>query len=164
MIEIWRTKDKDLVNEFMRSPDIFDVISEDGMKPEDFEADVERECWLAIGDGSGSVIALYNYHCHNSVTVEIHAHVLPEYRKKYSYATGMAALRWLVERAPQYKKVIAQVPEIHENVIKFIERFAFTREGVNRLSYVKGGVLMDQVCFGITDTEIKELLNEQSDN
>ena len=150
-----RTYDPDLVRSVMMRPEIWATAAEDGQLAEDHIANVDDTCWLAMW-AEGQLIGLYNLHAHNSVTVEIHAHVLPDYRKRFSHDTGVAALQWLMENAAQYKKVVAQVPVIYENVKKFTCSFGFKVEGVNRLSYEKNGELVDQWLLGITQSELEE--------
>ncbi len=157
-----RTTDMELIRGVMSSSEIFAATAEDGAHETDIIIDPVSEAWVQILNSEDDLVALYNFHPHNSVTVEIHAQVLPEFRKRYSYETGISALQWVHDHAPQYKKIIAQVPVVHANVVRFIERFGFRREGINRMSYKKNGKLMDQIMFGITWAELKGLLDEQN--
>ena len=97
-------------------------------------------------------MALYNFHGINGVTVQIHAHVIPAYRKEYSKQTGKAALDYIIENTG-YCKIIAVVPVLYNNVKKFCESFGFKEEGINRLSYQKNGEVIDQWYLGITREE-----------
>lgn len=159
MIEVTRTYDTELIKSILLEPCLWDTIAEDGQVKDDFEPAVEDECWLLMTHDE-TVIALYNYHTKNAITVEIHAHVLPEHRKKFSKATGAAALRWLITTNPQYQKVIAQIPHIYRNVMEFACSFGFIIEGINRLSYLKNGEIIDQWMLGITRKEIEAALND----
>ena len=155
-----RTFDQELIERVLNAPGVLEAISEDGMSFVDgTNIDVEGELWVDVFDGEGNTVALYNLHMHNSVTVEIHAHVLPEYRKEHSYDTGMAVLAWFRLNYPNFRKIVAQIPVTCGNVISFIERFGFQKEGVNRLSYLKDGVLVDQVWYGLTCEELRRLLD-----
>ncbi len=160
MIEVTRTYDAELIKSILFDPDLWDAIAEDGQKKDEFEPVVNDECWLLMTHDE-TVIALYNYHTKNAITVEIHAHVLPGHRKKFSKATGEAALRWLIVTNPQYQKVVAQIPHIYQNVLDFACSFGFMIEGINRLSYLKNGEIVDQWMLGITREEIEAVLNEQ---
>lgn len=139
---------------------IWDSISEDGQKREDVILDVSNEAWLLISQDS-EVIAAYNLHAKNAVTCQIHAHVLPEHRGEHSFNTGLAVLRWLYDNEPVYQKLVAEVPVIYENVKRFVCQFGFLVEGINRLSYLKNGNIIDQWYLGITRHEIARFLNEQ---
>ena len=138
----------------MLRPEIFATVAEDGQDPAGYEPDVQAEVWLAMTTNDDDLVGLYNLHSRNAVTVEIHAQVLPEHRKEYSNATGLAALRWIRVNIPDCYKVIATVPALYPNVRKFTESFGFQLEGVNRSSYLKDGEVHDQWLLGITRDEI----------
>jgi RimJ/RimL family protein N-acetyltransferase len=155
-----RTYDSALIKNIMFEPAIFDAVAEDGKDPIDVEFDVYADCWVEIRVDE-DVIGVYNLHPHNSATLEIHAHILPEFRKKYSLDSGKCILQWVLDKCPEmYQKVIAQVPVIHENVKKFCIANGFKIEGVNRMSYRKNGKLVDQTLLGITRSEIEGFLND----
>lgn len=153
-----RTFNKSLVRDILTEPAIWATIAEDGQVTEKYEPDLEAECWLEI-KANDSVVGVYRVHVLNSVLLQIHAHVLPEYRKYHSYGTGFNALKWIYENAPEYKKVIAIIPFCFENVKEFTCQFGFQVEGVNRQSYMKNGQLHDQWLLGITRDEIEGFMN-----
>lgn len=153
-----RTFDTDLIKDIMI--ELWDTVAEDGVKPGEYKPNVDDECWveMLVGD---KCIGVYRVHALNSATLQIHAQILPEYRKEYSKATGRRILSWISENAEDnYQKVVAEVPTIYPNVIKFVIANGFKLEGVNRLSYRKDGVLYDQCLMGITRPEIEDFLGE----
>lgn len=152
-----RTTDELLVREILENPTIKEAICEDGC--DGINIDVVGEAWVLI-IVDDDVIGTYNLHPHNSITCEIHAHILPEFRKQYSMESGKCILKWLLEFAPMYKKLIAQVPECHQNVVNFCLAQGFKQEGVNRLSYQKNGKIINQVMLGMTKQEIEAAVNE----
>lgn len=151
-----RTYDTEIIEGLMRMPDLWATIAEDGQNPDDYKADCEGECWLLMMNDT-DFIGAYNLHAHNSVTVQIHAHVISAHRKQYSYETGMAALQWIIDNT-EYQKVVAIIPTIYENVKRFTCSFGFQEEGINRQSYLKNGELVDQYLLGITRDEIMATL------
>ena len=159
MITAERIYDHNLIKSIMTSPDIWATVAEDGHSPASFTCDTEGECWLLMTNGD-DVVGIYNIHGINAVTCEIHAQVIPEHREKHSYGTGKVALDWIFSNAPEYKKVIAQIPVVFENVKNFTCQFGFKVEGINRLSYLKDGAIVDQWLLGITRDEIKVFLDE----
>jgi len=157
MISADRIFDTDLIKAVITRDDMWATVAEDGQNKGDYLADVINECWIMITDDD-ELVGLYNLHVHNSITIEIHAHILPEHRKKYSKDSGRAALEWIYLNSPEYKKVIAQIPVIYENVKKFTCSFGFKEEGINRMSYLKNSVIVDQWMLGITREEIEGYL------
>ena len=158
MISACRTFDIELIKSIVTRDDVWATVAEDGQVKSEYMPDVNDECWLLMTD-ENTAIGLYNIHAHNAVTIEIHAHVLPEHRKQHSKETGRAALEWIYFNSPEYKKVIAQIPFIYKNVKNFTCGFGFKEEGVNRLSYLKNDVIVDQWLLGITRDEIEGYLN-----
>jgi len=153
MIAAERTYDKVLIKSIIFNQAIWECIAEDGQEKADFDPDVESECWLVMRLDE-IPIALYNIHALNSVTAQIHAHVLPAYRKEHSKETGALVLRYILENT-DYQKIVAVIPVIYENVKKFTMSFGFVEEGINRKSIMKGGELLDQWMLGATRSEIE---------
>jgi len=154
MITCDRTYDVNVIKSVIFNPVIWDCIAEDGdHTQEGFVVDTISECWLEIKNDD-LVVAIYNLHTLNSVTLQIHAHVLPQYRKEFSRESGLAALKWIVDNT-DYQKIVAIIPSIYDNVKKFTESFGFIVEGINRLSYKKNGNLVDQWMMGATRSEIE---------
>jgi RimJ/RimL family protein N-acetyltransferase len=157
-LKIYRTFDDSAIEAIMFSPEIWKTCAEDGQEQEDFNPDAEADCWLILEAEEG-FIGAYNVHPHNCTTLEIHAHILHDFRKKYAFESGDLVLEWILNEAPDsYQKVIAQIPACYQNVIDFTLGHGFKKEGVNRLSDRVGGVLYDQWLLGITREEIGEYL------
>ena len=160
MITATRTHDREVIKGIMSLKGIRETIAEDGQDPDKFEPNLDTDCWLLISDDE-NVIGLYNLHAVNSVTLSIHAQVIPKFRGGKSRDTCKAVFRWLLEEAPgEYMKVIAEIPVIYQNVIDFSRSMGFSDEGINRMSYKKDGDIVDCQRMGITRLEIEGLLNE----
>ncbi len=156
MITVERTLDADLIKSVMLHPDIFKTVAEDGQEPGDFKINVDSEAWVSMSVND-ELIGLYVFHPHNSVTLEIHAHILPKFRKEHAIESGKMALTWFLENG-NYQKLIAQVPVMYENVKNFCLINGFKIEGVNRMSHMKNGELMDLTLLGITRQEVEDFL------
>ena len=156
-MKLERTFNIDDVKSVIFQPDIFKTIAEDGQTESDVKIDIKGDCWVAVRVNE-TIVGVYLLHPHNSITLEIHAHILPEFRKKHSIQSGRKVLEWFVNNC-DYLKLIAQVPDIYENVKQFCLANNFKVEGVNRKSYKKDGEVMDSTLLGITRDEIKGFLD-----
>jgi hypothetical protein len=160
MVIAERTTDVALISSIMTNPDIWSTVAEDGQSPDKYDPEAHAVCWLEMRNAAGIVVGLYSLEVKNGAMLEIHAQVLPEYRKEYSRETGLAALRWVYNEAPDsYQKLTAQVPDIYPNVIKFLLSFGFHREGRLAKSYRKNGELHDLHVFGLERREIGALID-----
>ena len=152
-MNVERTFDTELIKGIMSRADMWDTVAEDGQDPDDYAPDVNGECWLLL-TVDDKPIGAYCVHQRNAVTLEIHAQVLPEFRKEHSTESGTKVLKWILDNT-ECQKVIAQIPAIYPNVKRFTESFGFQVEGENRMSYLKNGELHNQWLLGITREEIR---------
>ena len=130
--------------------EMWDCVCEDGHTLEEWLPEPKANCWIRMGD-----CGLYCLHATNKTTLEIHAFILPEFRKEHSLQSGKEILRYICDNTT-YTKVIAQVPFLYPNVKDFCLKNGFVVEGINRLSHQKDGVIVDQWLLGITRDEIEE--------
>ena len=126
---------------------MWDNICEDGQESVNFIPDVDGEAWVLIHNNKDS-IGLFNFHAHGACTLQVHAHVIPEFRKEHAINAGRAALNWFLET--DYQKLIAYVPDIYPNVAAFCEKMGMKKEGDLTKSHLKNGKLCDQSIFGLT--------------
>lgn len=133
---------------------VWDEISEDDAPP--YIPDLINEYWIVLIEGNKTV-GCFRCHQINGITWEGHIFILPEYRKDYSEKAGYAIYEWLLENL-EFQKLIVKIPQKYQNVIKFIEKFGFTHEGTNRLSYRKDGKIWNMEHYGITVDEIKDYM------
>ena len=155
---IERTKDDSLINDILNDKDIFDSISEDGCVKGDFKPDVNSEIWVKI-EVENELIGVCNFHVINKVTIKGHIHILKKYRLEHSLNAAKYIYGWLLNNC-KFLKLIVEIPSCHINVMKYCKAIGFSLEGINRLSYLKNGEVLDQALLGITRSEIEDFLNE----
>jgi hypothetical protein len=154
-ISIERTIDIDLIKSILTS--LWDVIAEDGKLIEDFQVDLENNIFLAVIDDK-TTVGLYILHAYNGCTLEIHANILPEYRKECAIPSGEKVLAWFDEFAPEkYQKLFAQIPEIYPNVYRFTLERGFNDEGRLKNAYRKDGKLHDIHILGLERKTLKKV-------
>ena len=90
-----------------------------------------------------------------NAVVDVHIHIPKENRGKHTKAIGLNILRWIKGNAnPNIHKVNTKIPTIYKDVIRFAHSLGFKDEGIDRLSIMKNGTLIDQLSLGITFKEI----------
>lgn len=149
-----RTNDIELIKSILSDEEIFDRISEDGMTMDDIKIDPKKECWLAAY-ANEHLIGVFVLAPTNSRCIEIHVHILKEFR---SYAVEATLKVYEFILTTKYLKLIAKIPDIYKDVIGFSEKMGMKKEGVNRKSYLKNNQLLDQIYLGITTEEISSHL------
>ena len=80
-MKIERTHDVIRVWEVMTNPELWATVAEDDQDPNGWAPDVHGEVWLLL-TVNDIEIGVYQVQVRNAVTVEIHANMLPAYRKR----------------------------------------------------------------------------------
>ena len=151
-----RTKDTVTILSILNDKDIFDSISEDGAKKGEFKPEVNNEMWVKIEQGE-DLIGVCNFHAINAITLQGHIHILKKYRHEHSLRAAKNIYEWLLNNS-KFLKLNVEIPSCHVNVMKYCKSVGFNLEGINRLSYLKGGKVLDQALLGITRSEIEDFL------
>lgn len=148
-MRIARTHDMPLVRGILSHPAIWPYIHDDGVT-EPNPIDHEELYWLLVDDGAPAGVFLL--HPHNTVTYEIHTCLLPRTWGGQSREAAQLVLRWMFENTG-CRKVITNVPADNPLALRFARRAGLKDEGVNRKSFLKNGVLLDQLVLGIMKEE-----------
>lgn len=156
-------KDLELIRQFIvEDSELWDRVSEDGNKKEDFKLFENPLFWWVGCYAKGiGLVGLFWFHHVNNTTIQIHAHVKKEHRDTYSYVCGVGILNYFYNELSQYSKLIAEIPTIYTDVYKYTKKFGFADEGINRMSYEKNGNIVDQYRLGTTRKEVKAWLQRQ---
>ncbi len=163
MITLQRAKEISEFDWILKDPEIFERIAEDGMMPNDLDIPLnDHQCYqLVVVDGE--TIGVWCFYPVNCSTLNIHANILKKHRKEHASEAVRLALTWFAEHSPdQYVKLNAEIPVIYEDVYRYTKKAGFTDEGLNRLSIMKKGVLVDQHRLGLTRDEAKTIYGGNS--
>lgn len=145
--------------DFIRSVmgEIWDDTCEDGAVFDDWQPSPD-DVWLQFSV-DGERVAAYRLNAMNSSTFELHAQVIPKYRKLYTQAISDACHKWLLANClPHIKKFVAFIPSKYKNVISYAIKSGWNEEGVITKSYIKSGILYDIHIMGIQREEIERLV------
>ena len=144
---ISETTDIDLIKSILSNPEIYDRIADDkAPSVEDFEPVPPSDFVYYLTDDEN--IGLVFLHWKNGVALEGHVHVLKEHRDK-AMTFSEKALKWIWKNTGALK-IVVSIPSIYPDVVRFVEKNGFEREGLRRGSYMKNGVLCNQVLLGLS--------------
>lgn len=154
-ISVDRTYDKDLIRNILTEPRIWDAIAEDSEQSGLFEVDLNKNIFLALNWGD-ICVGIYVLHAFNGCTLQIHANMIPEYRKEFATECGEKVLDWFRDNGPEkYKKLIALIPNIYPHVYHFTLNRGFKDEGLLTNAYRKKGKLHDIHILGLERNSLK---------
>lgn len=148
-MKIERTRDMKLVREVMMHPSIWPHIHDDGVK--DYEPiDVDGLYWLEVNENE--TLGVFLVHQHNSVCYEVHTCILPVAWGEKAATAARLLLDWVFKNTGCLK-LVTHVPSYNRLAKKFARNAGMQHEGINRQSFLRNGVLLDQYLLGITKQE-----------
>lgn len=153
-MQIQRTKNPQIADQILKHPDIYWRIRQDYCATqEEFTcapeiANDSSYYLLAYADDIEEPIGLFIYDSFGPILFEVHAHVLPEYRKSHALNAAYASLDWMFNQTSCFK-VMCFIPEVHMNVVGFTRKCGFLDEGYLSNSYLKDNKLHGQYLLGL---------------
>lgn len=146
-LSVERTADYELIARFIRHPRVWPWVSDDGSgEPEDF-APLQSDAVIYILATREHPAGVFVFIPENTATCHVHTCLTPM-AWGCSAELGRMALDWIFGNT-QYLRVTTSVPAPNVLAARLAERVGMERYGVNVRSYLKGGVLHDQVLYGI---------------
>lgn len=139
--------DKDRIHKVLKDPEVWDRIAEDHIDKDSYIAPDA----IYLMDTKDRALMIYHYQ--SSVCLECHVQVLKEHRD-IAYEFGQAALRWAFNNTDAV--IVAQIPAIFPDVLKFALKNGFKIEGVNHNSYFKRGEICSQTYLGVSKWDLLE--------
>ena len=154
MIEVCHSEEE-IRRIIIEDPEMLNRSKCDGFNP-DVKL-LDKGIWLKwVDHEGGEAKALCAFKADSAYIVDIHIHIPKEFRGAGTLDKGRDFLRWVVNNnRGLFLKFTTRIPVIHRDVIWYAMKLGFKKEGLNRLSVVKGGVLMDMVMMGLTFGEVQ---------
>lgn len=150
------TKDSDLIKRFMTSDEVWDNLSDDMSDKLNYEPDLSTgSLWLKvmINDNFAGLALMENY---NLTTLKLHPYLLKGY-KIYSRELIKELLTLFLKTPAFVNKLVVEIPTHRKIVYNLAKKIGFVDEGINRGSFLKNGVFLDQWNLGLTKKEVKNI-------
>lgn len=151
MIE--RIRDPKLVQMLATHPSIFKHVSDDWVKrPEDWVAPVSDSIVYLVASDEEIFFGFGAFFPQTWTCYQAHMGFLPCSYGEQSLSSFKSMLGWMWENSTA-SRIIGEIPVQNRTAIAFAINAGFERYGVNVKSRLRGGVLVDQVCLGISKPE-----------
>ena len=151
MIRVEFSDNEPLITAIHTDPRIWVTITEDNAVPVDkYRARMVNALHI-IAYYDYNVMGVMSFYRRNSLIMEGHIAILPEYRS-HAIEAGKKALE-LFWTKTDYKKINLSIAIIYRNVKIYAMKLGFKVEGVNRGSYLKHGEIHDQTYLGLLRDE-----------
>lgn len=148
-IEICTINDLDIVKFIMSIPDIKDRFLEDDEMPPDYEQILkDNSVYVLKIMKYNNPIGLFFLNPLGKVCYEVQTAILPQYRGKYALEATKTGTDWAFKNT-DCQKIITFMTVNNRKAYALTKKTGMKYEGINHKSWVKGGMLHDQLMFGI---------------
>lgn len=145
-----RTRDMALVASIMKDPAIWPHIHEDTVECNPIDHDGFN--WMLVDDGEPA--GVFMVHALGTYCYEMHTCLLPRIWGHKAAHAAQILLGWAFTDTI-CEKMVTNVPAYNRAALRFARTGGMVEEGVNRASFMRNGVLIDQIMLGITKQEWK---------
>lgn len=164
MITFARSQDYDLIRRILTHPRIWPYISDDGSPPvEQYQPVQHSAVWYVIvrdvRDDGEDLLGLWVFTPENYVCWEVHTALLPAAWGPKGQLAARMLPAWIWENT-HCRRIVTNVPSTNRLALHFAYKAGMKIFGVNRSSFMKNGVLCDQICLGISAAE-KPIFSEE---
>jgi len=156
-----RSTDWALIRAIMTDPALYKHGADDFAPPrEAFEPWQHDGIWYVIvredpvNEHPGALLGLFILAMNSAVQYEIHTRLLPRAWGPRSVEAMRRVCRWAFAHIPHCRRIVGNVPVTNQLACRFAERAGFELIGMNRKSYMRGGQLVDQACFGVSPGDV----------
>ena len=147
---IARTFDADRLKALCVDPAIFSHINDDFyLSPDDWEPSVHKFVVNLIARDSEGDFGFGIFIPDTHTCYKAHMGFLPRSYGLKALESFKAMLNWMWERTTA-ARIVGEVCRENRRAIQFAIRAGFKPYGINEKSRLRGGILRDQVCLGIS--------------
>ena len=144
--------DLEFVLKVIDHPDVYNISSDDGIyqiTQDNVELFLQNDLvHIIIPTLDEEDMGFFLFIQVNIVTVELHTCILPEYRGIKVVEAAQLVKDYIFNQAG-YRKIVTQVPWYNKSAIFMALRCGFKKEGINKQSFLKDGILFDQYYMGL---------------
>lgn len=140
-------RDMDYIKSVMLDPEMWERCADD--YTDESVIDKAQCVWL-ICYYYDVPMGLASVRGESTSVVNVHIYIPKSNRGRHTKSIGIEVLRWIKGVAkPHIHKVNTKIPVIHKDVIRFAHSLGFKDEGIDRLSMMKNGKLIDRLNLGM---------------
>jgi RimJ/RimL family protein N-acetyltransferase len=149
MITVERTLDYELVRSIVTHPKIYPhVADDDAPKAEEWRPLESTVVWHILVRLDGEPAGVFILVPQNAVCYELHTCLLPMLWGSATEA-GRRMFAWMFEHSP-CRRIMTNVPDYNRLALRAAQNSGMREFGVNTKSYLKRGILCDQIMLGIS--------------
>jgi RimJ/RimL family protein N-acetyltransferase len=146
-----RTKDYALVKEIATHPAIYPFISDDySPSPNDFKPFEDDAIWYVLVKDGDELLGMWMFAPENAICWQVHTCLLPNAYGKRAKQAALEMANWIWTNTTCLR-LITSVPEYNRQASIFARWAGMEEYGRNPESYMKTGILHDQILLGMSN-------------
>lgn len=139
-----------LVRQIMITEPNYRMSSDDGSPAvEDFMPPDHPSLWYVLAYRGDLLLGMWAFLPENSVSWDVHTRLLPVAYGRWGLAAAKELAKWIWENTP-CRRITTKVPSFNRLALAFAKKAGMVEMGVNPKSFLKGGVLYDQILLGMS--------------
>jgi len=152
MITLERTLDYELVRGIVTHPKVYPHVADDGApKAQDWQALASDTVWYILVRLDGTPAGVFILVPQNAICYELHTCLLPMLWGS-AIVAGQLMFTWMFEHSPA-RRIMTNVPDYNRLALRAAQKSGMQEFGVNTKSYLRGGILYNQIMLGISKEE-----------
>lgn len=147
-----RTFDMTLVREIMTHPKVYPFITDDFSPPVEQFAPLDHPLfWYMLAFDGEELLGMWLFE-QRGVAFQVHTCLLPGYRFQRGRQAAREMAEWIWTNSG-CQRIWTAVPRNNRIAVEFARAAGMTQFGVNERSFLKNGILQDQILLGMSRPE-----------
>ena len=143
-----RIDDREVIDSVFKHPEVEDMLFDDSPKDVSYPIN-DNVLYLAAYESIGGPIGgIGMFIRKNMIELDCHCGFMPDFRGAMAVDAGMIMNSW-IRKYTKFRKLVACIPTVNKQCQRFVVAIGCKREGVNANSFLKNGVIYDQVYYGL---------------
>lgn len=148
-----RSENWGLIKAIATHPKVWDAISDDFTAAKEVWEPVRHESvWYVVVKDDCEVLGMFAFIPENHVCWNVHTCLLPTAYGPRARQTARELTQWIWENTTCVR-VTTNVPDQNRLALMYAKQVGFKEFGINPKSYMKDGILQDQILLGISKPE-----------
>lgn len=150
VMDFERTTDYELIKQIVTHPKVYPYVSDDySPAPKEWRPIESEAIWYVLVKDGEELLGLWTLIPQNAVCWEIHTTLLPNAWGDKGKQAARELADWVWQNT-SCLRVITNVPEYNRLALKFAKEAGLETFGLNCKSYMKTGILHDQIMLGVS--------------
>lgn len=144
---IVRTDMLEVIDSVFKDPDVEDMLFDDSPRDVTYPLG-DKFIYLAAYEDLESPCGLAMFIRKSMIELDCHVGFTSQCRGSKAVDAGCTMIDW-IRKYTSFKKLTTCIPSVNKKCQRFAVSIGFEREGVNKQSFIKNGIVYDQVYYGL---------------